>query len=705
MSRLLYQVIWWLGGPLILVGSLLSSTTRKRWAERWAFRLPDVEPGALWVHAASLGEGRAAEALFHAMRTARTSVFLRTASSTAGLEHAKGQEVLSAFPMDAPWVVRRWLDRVRPRALVLIEAELWPNLILGCQRRGIPVLLVSARRGTGQARFSRWAPGLYRKTLEGISWCSCTSSADAEYFRSFGVESEVAADLKLDAPVEASPVVFHRPWWVGASTHAPEEAFLVEAQSRRGSSMTLVLAPRRLERIAEVRGLVEKAGLSCVQLSALRGECDTDVLLVDSFGLLSRFFRGASAAYVGGTMVEAIGGHSPAEAAAAGVPIIAGPHRSAHEEFWGRCVFRETGENLDVGLAWALETGPCSPLKGGAAAILPHVLRAASGPVPKEGMERLFLWPISWVWRALTSLRNASWILRTPRDAGIPVVSVGSLGSGGTGKTVVTLYIAGELQRRGQQVAVVARGYKRQSGPSIRLAEDRSDAAFLGDELAMMSRRGIEVVSGPDRVKSAAVARERGASVVVLDDAFQHRRIARDLDVVVIDGEWPRSGGPMPVGTEREGVQALHRADVIWLHGAALDSGFRARLPADVIQVRGNLHPVGWVNAGELLPLDALEGLRVCAFAGIGRPGRFLAMLVELGVEVVHWRAFPDHHQFNDTEIEELRLASKEGLLVCTEKDFVRLPEGFPALALRVEMRIEEGEEALQTRLAEVVAQ
>ena len=161
----------------------------------------------------------------------------------------------------------------------------------------------------------------------------------------------------------------------------------------------------------------------------------------------------------------------------------------------------------------------------------------------------------------------------------------------------------------------------------------------------------------------------------------------------------------MPVGTEREGPNSLQRADVVWLYGGELDEQLSRTIPPGALRVRGQLHPVCWMSGDEELGLDALHGVQVCAFAGIGRPGRFLATLIQLGLEVVHWQAFPDHHEFTEAELDQFRTRAQDYTLVCTEKDRVRLPDSFPAVALRVEMRIEEGQEALREQLKRVVGQ
>jgi tetraacyldisaccharide 4'-kinase len=284
------------------------------------------------------------------------------------------------------------------------------------------------------------------------------------------------------------------------------------------------------------------------------------------------------------------------------------------------------------------------------------------------------------------------------------VISVGSLSAGGTGKTAVTLYLAQRLQAQGHQVAVLARGYKRGQGPNLRLASQRQDAAYLGDELAMIAARGIQVVSAPNRVEGAKLAFEQGAEVVLLDDGFQHRRLGRQLDLVVVDAQWPRGGGPLPVGAERESPKSLSRASAVWVHGGALPESLSRHLPAGIPRVLGEMSPVCWLNQGNALPLEALHGKAVRAFAGIGRPGRFLQTLLDLGVEVVAWRAFSDHHVFSEREIQDLRCWADQGLLVSTEKDLGRLPADLAVWVLRVEMRPQSGEQELFQAIDRVIA-
>jgi tetraacyldisaccharide 4'-kinase len=709
--RVLYFLIWCLLGPLFMVLSLGSKSLRYAWTERWGFRLPKSAPGTVWIHAASLGEGQAAAALFSALRRQSTAVFLRTATSRAGLEQAQGQELCCALPLDAPWVVSRWLDRVRPRVLILVESELWPHLLIGCAKRGIPVLVVNGRLGRGQRRFAKWAPRLYQTCQEAIVLWSCVSEQDVEWLADRGPIVRVDGDLKAGAPLRPFPIGFTRRVFVGASTRKGDEARLLAVVSGLDERCTLVIAPRRLERLPLVLKLLGESGLSHVLLSKVEpgSSCDLDVLLVDQFGLLPSIFPLANAAFVGGTFDPVIGGHSPAEAARFGLALVCGPEFHSHAGLWAKIPHRVSGQDLGEAFRWAMdESGPVETEVTDRSAPPEELLAALSpflqGPVPPERSgHRRILMPVAWVWKSATAFRNLIWNRRTPKFTGC-VISVGSLSAGGTGKTAVTLYLAQRIQESGRKVTVVSRGYKRAKGPKIRLATQGLAADFLGDELAMVAARGIEVISAPDRVAGALLAFEKGAEVVILDDGFQHRRLGRSLDIVVIDAQWPRGGGPMPVGSEREGPKSLTRAGAVWVHGGILPASMESFLPSGIPKVSGELSPVCWLNQGQSIPLETLKAKPVRAFAGIGRPGRFLSSLLAIGVDVVEWRAFSDHHVFSPKEIEELRAWSAQGLLVTTEKDWPRLPNDLPVWVLRMEMRPTSGIEPLFEEIERAIA-
>ena len=305
--------------------------------------------------------------------------------------------------------------------------------------------------------------------------------------------------------------------------------------------------------------------------------------------------------------------------------------------------------------------------------------------------------------------------------AGVPVISVGNLAVGGAGKTPATLALASRLGARGRRVAILSRGY----GASRRDARVVSDgsrlllsAAEAGDEPVLLARRlpGAVVVCGPRRAALVPVAAALGADVLLLDDGFQHRALARDLDVVVLDAGNPFGNGRLlPRGPNREAPSALGRAGLIWLSRVDQASPERLeRLRARAREATGgepveSSHAPTDVLDGTLarsLGAGVLRGEKVLALSGLARPGGFHRTLADLGAEVAAARAFPDHHRFTGAELDEaLRAAAAAGCaaVVTTEKDAVRLP---PARAedprlrvVRIEARVVRGAEALDAAL------
>jgi tetraacyldisaccharide 4'-kinase len=276
---------------------------------------------------------------------------------------------------------------------------------------------------------------------------------------------------------------------------------------------------------------------------------------------------------------------------------------------------------------------------------------------------------------ALQDLAFSRGLRRPVRVPGVSVVSVGALTIGGAGKTPVTLAIAERVRDGGWPVAVVLRGYGGTgSAPGVLVSDGTrlgADVARAGDEAVLHARRlpGVLVRIGADRVEAVRRAGADGARLVVLDDGFQHRRLARDLDVVCLGAE----------GLRREGDAALARADVVLAIDRDAPPGLRGRvLPARTVAtalVRGpELTPVGQPSA--------LAGARVALACAIAHPERFVRVVQDLGATVVALRARRDHGRLSG---EDLSCPRGADLLLVTEKDLVKLEDDF--LGLRVEIR------------------
>jgi tetraacyldisaccharide 4'-kinase len=294
-------------------------------------------------------------------------------------------------------------------------------------------------------------------------------------------------------------------------------------------------------------------------------------------------------------------------------------------------------------------------------------------------------------------------------QVGVPVVSVGNLTLGGTGKTPLVKWIARHLRQRGVRLAIVSRGYGAQGG------KPNDEALELADALP-----DVPHVQNRDRVAAALrAAQEFDCQLVLLDDGFQHRRLARDLDIVLLDALEPWGFEHVfPRGTLRESLAGLRRADMVCLVRAdQIEPAERDALRQRVTQIAPQaawcqmLHtPSGLHNAaGQSQPLSAIRGQRVAAFCGIGQPQAFRRTLVEAGCEIVVWREFPDHHAYGVRDLVELEAAVSAGdapLVLCTHKDLVKVQRdelaGQPLWAVLVEMQFATGQEALERALARV---
>ncbi|XXF80563.1 tetraacyldisaccharide 4'-kinase [Myxococcaceae bacterium GXIMD 01537] len=333
-------------------------------------------------------------------------------------------------------------------------------------------------------------------------------------------------------------------------------------------------------------------------------------------------------------------------------------------------------------------------------------------PGPESWARRALLSPVSvlsWGYGAGVRLRgalyDANW-LRGERVEGLRVLSVGNLNVGGTGKTPAVLHLADTLLRAGRKVGILTRGYGRSAKEPLTFtgAEELPPVEVAGDEPLLLARRcpGARLFVGADRVSWAKRARDEfKLDVVLLDDGFQHRRLARDEDVVVVDEAAGFGNGRMlPRGPLREPLSGLRRATLIWLRTATDHPVPLPRFTVPVVRTRYG--PTGWVDpAGVERPVDALAGMPVLALAGLARPGGFLRTLRQLGVEVREAALFADHHRFTARELEEVseRAARVGARVVTTEKDAVRLPVGFEAWKVRLGVEVLEGGEHLRRAL------
>ncbi|MCA8977316.1 MAG: tetraacyldisaccharide 4'-kinase [Planctomycetes bacterium] len=313
---------------------------------------------------------------------------------------------------------------------------------------------------------------------------------------------------------------------------------------------------------------------------------------------------------------------------------------------------------------------------------------------------RQALWPLGLLYGGVTALRNGLYSAGLLRRFGVdvPVVSIGNLTVGGTGKTPTVAWLCRLARRCGRRPGVLARGYGRAPG------------AELNDEGLMLQRRLPELLQeqDPDRVAGARRLVAKGADYIVLDDGFQHRRLARDLDVVCIDALRPFGNGHcLPAGPLREWRTGLRRASVVLLTRASgLDpeqiearrQRVRALARNPALPVQACEHAAGEVlvePAGATHPAAELGGRRVVLMSAIARPQSFRDTVEALGAEVVGERIHRDHHRFTAAEAEAAVAAARaaDATLLVTEKDDAKLAAfGLERSVLRIELRFLERE-------------
>ncbi|MCU7960637.1 MAG: lipid IV(A) 3-deoxy-D-manno-octulosonic acid transferase [gamma proteobacterium symbiont of Bathyaustriella thionipta] len=349
MSRKLYSLLLLLLLPFVLLRLFWrgrhNPDYRQRWRERLGF-IPTVSGQPIWIHAVSVGEVQAIAALVQRLQQQGHAILMSTTTAT-GAERVRalfGDSLTQVyFPYDLSFVLQRFFSRAAVRAVIMVETEIWPNLVALCAQQQIPIVLANARLSARSARGYARFPRMTQATLEKFCLIAAQTEVHAQRFIKLGAQAGRVAvtgnlkfDLKMAAGLREQAVLLRHHWgkarpvWVAASTHETEEEILLNVHSRllqTNKNALLILAPRHPERFDKVASLVKKTGFRFSRYSRCPESLDQQesIIVLDSMGKLAVFLAAADIAFIGGSLLP-VGGHNALEAAVAGVPCVLGPH-------------------------------------------------------------------------------------------------------------------------------------------------------------------------------------------------------------------------------------------------------------------------------------------------------------------------------------------------------------------------------------------
>lgn len=669
-------------------------------------------------------------------------IYLSTATIAGrkAAEHQLDSSFTALFysPLDYVSCVRRALQTIRPALLIVLETEIWPNLYMEAKRAGTALTVVNGRiSDRAWPRYARlkkfFGPVLHLPDLIFVQ-----STKDFDRFTQLGAPPatlRIEANLKYDCGSPRGPLSIEtfeaEHIWIAASTagpnehgslerHAVDEDEIVldafEALRAEFPRLLLILAPRQPARFQAVANKLEQRRIPFVRRTHTRlNRPDAlalpGVLLLDSIGELSRIYALANVVFVGGSIAPR-GGHNIIEPAAAGVPVVVGPYMHNFEaiaaefraaealvQIQSKDQLLPVIRDLLAAPEHAREAGRrarelvetrCGVSERIAQTLSP--LYHSATPYPSRNFaERCALAALAFAWRkggAIKRSRDEHYAESQP-PLPVPVISIGGLTVGGAGKTPLTVYLARKLRDCDYAPAILTRGYRRRS-PAKTLAFPpgaQAPAALTGDEAQIFLRAQLAPLGiGADRYQTAqlVLAQFPTTDVLLLDDGFQHARLHRDIDILVIDGLDPFGRGALvPLGRLREPLAALHRADLLVITRVEDEARFenishhlREYNPSAPI-FRTRLITRHWRDYRTNSAMPNLPARRVAAFCGLGNPENFWRTLESLGIELAFRWAFDDHHVYQPFELQRIaRQAQACGaqILVTTEKDRFNCP-------------------------------
>ena len=727
----------------------------------------------VWFHAVSVGEVQSSLPLLRTLRRKlpTSSIYVSTGTATGrklAEDRLKGV-VTGVFraPIDLPWSVSGVISKLRPRLLIVAETELWPNFFFQAKRYGTSTIIVNGRISDRSAPRYRRMRFLFRPVLRQIDSIIVQSETDRARFIEVGARPSktlVGGNLKYD--FDAHEAVTAIPPDLGkflddceppllilaGSTREGEELLLLPtllAVVERTAKTLFVVAPRHPHRFDEAADVLGSSGLPVVRRSKLGSAPPVElpaILLLDSLGELAALYRRADLVFVGGSL-NGWGGHNVLEPVAFGKPVVVGPYMQNFQQITDDLLgagglaqvngadelatrLSEFAASVEkrttVGFAGKQLADSKRGASDRAASEAARLFRKARPRHPPSVLAAFALGIPSAMWGAVARARRLAYKrgLLQSRHLTIPVISVGNITVGGTGKTPTVAWLVEKLAGRGHTSAVLTRGYgRRDTAVRVLRTSETVDSLIAGDEPAMLAARFAQ--SAPNTILAVSADRYAAGRQVeelethdflILDDGFQHMQLGRSLNIVLLDASQPFGNGhTLPLGRLREPVSSLADADIVLLTRcspdldcSALERIVRRTNPTTAVYY-SRMVPKDLVDLrdGSVHRLDLLTGKRVAAFCGVGNPQSFLDVAQSLADELVWARSYRDHHRYRQHDVLTIGRAALERsaeLLLTTEKDAMNLgnvePPASPTYALRIDLQVERPEDLLRSVLS-----
>ncbi len=349
MFRILYTTLLIFLLPVFFIRlgwrSFSIASYRKRWSERLGFHNFYAEPGGIWIHAVSVGEVIAITPFIKLLlkKNINLPIILTTTTPTGSEQASKtfGNKIKNLYiPYDIPWSIRKFLNKVNPKIFLMVETEVWPNLLLECKKRNIKTVLANARLSEKSMKNYLVFGNFIKNTFRKIDKVLAQSFDDKNRFLKLGITEKniyvfgsIKFDISIPASIEEQAESLRRSWsnrpvWIAASTHDGEEEIIIESHKillKSFPNALLVIVPRHPDRFEKVASIIRKSGLKFNRRSFGRATESEDVYLADSMGELNIFIGASDVAFIGGSL-SMNGGHNMLEAAAQGIPSCFGPN-------------------------------------------------------------------------------------------------------------------------------------------------------------------------------------------------------------------------------------------------------------------------------------------------------------------------------------------------------------------------------------------